>query len=96
MHLILRYPNGRRVEALVLLRGERVMRVAVRGRNETLEFRLVSNRWISEDGQRVSIEAVLSDPYQGGRQTNTKYSATADIPKTRTAAMRSTDSGLID
>jgi hypothetical protein len=89
MRLIFQYPNGRRLDALLLMHAEDVMRVVVRGRNETLEFRLVSDRWLNEDGECVIIEAILAENYQGGRQTNTKNTTTAEIPKTASAAMRS-------
>jgi hypothetical protein len=69
MHMILRYPNGKRLDALVLSMGGDAMRIAVRGRNETMELEFVYDRWISEDGQRVSIEAILMGPQEAGRQT---------------------------
>jgi hypothetical protein len=90
MDLILRYPNGRRAEALLLLRGEGVMRVVLRGRNETIELRLISGRWLTEAGERVSLEPILMDPHQGGRQTNTKYMTAAETTNTANAATRST------
>jgi hypothetical protein len=89
MHLILRYPNGRRVDALLLRREDTQMRIILRGRNETLELQFIGGSWFTEDGERVSIEAILMDPYQGGRQTNTKYNARAETTKTASAANRS-------
>ena len=89
MHLILRYPNGRRVDALLLRREDSQMRIVVRGRNETLELHFTGGSWFTEDGERVSIEAILMDPYQGGRQTNTKYTTTAETTKAASAANRS-------
>jgi hypothetical protein len=96
MHLILQYPNGRRADALLLSRGERFMRVTLRGRNDTLELRKVSGCWVDEEGNVVSIEAILAMPHQGGRQTNTKYTTTAETAKTASAAARSSTAGRIN
>jgi hypothetical protein len=89
MHLILRYPNGRRLEALLLKRGEDEMRVVLRGRNETLELQVIAGRWFTQSGERVSIEAIAMDHYQGGRHTNTKYTTAAETTNTANAAQRS-------
>jgi len=96
MHLILRYPNGRRVDALLLMRTDTLMRVILRGQNETLELKKVKGSWVAEDQQRVAIEAILTDPHQGGRQTNTKYTTSTETAKTANAAMRSTTAGGIN
>jgi hypothetical protein len=61
MHIILRYPDGRRVEALLLYREPDRMRVAIPGRNDALELTPVGERWVDDDGQKVSVEALLSD-----------------------------------
>ena len=96
MHLILRYPNGKRADALLLSSGDGIMRVVVRDWNETLEFRLVSKLWTGETGEHVCIEAMLAGPYQGGRQTNTKYTTVAAVAKTAAAAMHSMSAGELD
>jgi len=62
------------------------MRVVLRGGNETVELRFVRGCWLTEDGDRVSIEAMLMDPHQGGRQTNTKYKTAAETTNTEDAA----------
>ena len=93
MRLILRYSNGQCEDALLLMRGEALMRVILHNRKDTVELRLIADRWLDENGGEVSIEAILPEPYQGGRQTNTKYSTIAETPKTATAAMRLTMSG---
>lgn len=69
MHLILRYSNGRRLDALLLSLREDSMRIAVHGRNETLELEFVYDRWISEEGQRVSIEAILMAEHSATAET---------------------------
>ena len=60
MHMILCYPNGRRVDALLLTVGPESMRAAVRERSETLEFQKIGDSWLSENGERVSIEAMFA------------------------------------
>jgi len=84
MHLTLRYPNGLLADALMLMRGEAFMRVVLHGRNETSEFHYNAGQWLAENGDCVSIEAILD--YQGGLQANTKYSTTPEIAKTASAA----------
>lgn len=96
MLLVLRYPNGTRVDALLLSRETDRLRVALHGRNDTIELQLVFESWMDEDGRRVSIEAILTDSYHGGRQTKTKYTATADAASTATAAIRSKAAGRMD
>ena len=92
MHLVLRYPDGRRADALLLRRDEAAMRIVLRGRNETIELRFVRGSWLTEDGERVSIEAILMDPHQGGRQTNTKYKTAAETTNTANTANLSNSS----
>jgi hypothetical protein len=60
MHMILCYPNGRRVDALLLTIGSESMRAAVRERNETLEFQRIGDHWLTEGGERVSIDAMFA------------------------------------
>ncbi len=37
------------------------LRVIVPNRNETLELRLQNGVWVAENGERVEIEAIISD-----------------------------------
>jgi hypothetical protein len=60
MHLILRYPNGRRVDAILLTIGPESMRAAVRERNETLEFLRIGDCWLGEKGERITIDAMIA------------------------------------
>ena len=61
MHLIISYETGRRMEALVMSATRDCMRVIVPRRNETLELRQVNGSWIAENGERVEIEAIVTD-----------------------------------
>jgi len=59
MHLIIRYGNGRRADALLLTMTADHMRLVLHGRDETIEYHRVNDRWIGDDGTRVAIEAML-------------------------------------
>ena len=64
MHLILRYANGHRTDALALVMTTEMMRVVMRRSNETIEFRRISDRWVGDNGTRVSIDAIVSAALQ--------------------------------
>ena len=72
MYIILRYPDGSRVQALLLSEGSGRLRVTIPGRRDTLELQLVNERWVDEEGHKVSIEAMVfpapvrraSDPHR--------------------------------
>ncbi len=50
------YSNGRSLQGIVLAFGDRLMRVAVKGSDDTVEFRLVNQVWVSEDCEVVKLE----------------------------------------
>jgi len=50
------YSNGRVLQGIVLAFGDRLMRVAVKGSEDTIEFRLVSQVWVSEECEVVKLE----------------------------------------
>ena len=49
------YPNGKALEAIVLLRDEHEIRAHVPGCNDVLAFNRVAGTWVSEDGEPVII-----------------------------------------
>ena len=51
---------GMREEAVLLATGDHRMRVVVRGRNDALELRFVKGQWMSEEGDAVDIESLIS------------------------------------
>ena len=59
MFMTLSYPKGRRVDGVLLAAGRDRMRLAVRGRNETIELRMQEGRWISENGVQVELESII-------------------------------------
>ena len=96
MHIILRYPDGSRISALLLSEQRERLRVTMPGRTDTVELKLVRERWVDDDGRKVSIEAMIFgqyDGHQGGRQTKTKYKQTSAAAKTAPPAIRSTVAG---
>jgi hypothetical protein len=69
MHLILRYSNGRRVDALLLTIGPESLRAAVRERNETLEFLRIGDYLLGEAGERIAIDAIIAAESVSGCRT---------------------------
>ncbi len=85
MRLVLRYPDGTRSEALLLLQSAEVLRVVVPGFDDTCELHLVRGRWIDEEGRGISIEAILSRPEPLPAPS---YNAFQRIPRAVERAMR--------
>lgn len=61
MHLILRYQNGVRVQAILLAASRDRMRLVIPNCTETIEFRLKDKTWISGDGEVAEIDAMIAD-----------------------------------
>jgi hypothetical protein len=61
MHLILCYPNGKRVDSLLLAAGRNRLRVAIPQCNETVELRFDQSQWVSDEGDMLEIESMLCD-----------------------------------
>jgi len=63
MYMILRYGTGRLVEAVLLHATRERMKVAVRGQEDTVQFSLIGDLWISDDGSEIEIESIVNyDP----------------------------------
>ena len=63
MYMILRCATGARVLAVLLSATYTQMRAILDKVEDTVEFRLINDQWISEDGFAVEIESlVASDP----------------------------------
>jgi hypothetical protein len=90
MHIILRYPDGSRIQALLLSEGSDRLRVIIPGRKDTLELHLVNERWADEDGNKVSIEAMLFGRYGNGETT---ARSTSGAPVSRAADPHREQSG---
>ena len=61
MYMILRYPTGVNVDAVLLSATRDRLRVMVRDQEDTLDLRLIGSRWISDQGSAVEIESLLVD-----------------------------------
>jgi len=61
MYMILRYATGRRVDAILLSAARERITVVIRDQEDSLEFSLIGNQWISECGSTVEIESVVAD-----------------------------------
>ena len=60
MQMILRYPDGRRVDALLLSKDGNRLRVTTPERNDAVELRLTRQIWQDEEGHMITIEAMLT------------------------------------
>ncbi len=60
MQAMIRYPNGRRVEALVLSIGRNVIRMVPRQGADTVELRLSYGRWTDESGVPIEFESFVA------------------------------------
>lgn len=60
MYLILSDADGRRWECLLFAASENRMRIAVRGRGDTVELTLQQGRWTWENGVPVEVDSVLA------------------------------------
>jgi hypothetical protein len=61
MHLILRYPSGRRVDGILLAAGPDRLRIVVRRVNETMELRLREGQWLSEREDPIEVDGWIGD-----------------------------------
>ena len=59
MYTILLYPNGRRVDGIILSASEDVMRVVVQRRADTIELRRAGGVWMSEAGSHIEFESLM-------------------------------------
>jgi len=60
MYTILIFPQGKRVEAVILSAGDDRMRVAISGRNDVTELQKIDGRWMSEGGTPVELGALVA------------------------------------
>ncbi len=54
--LKIRYSDGTVLQGILLALGDQKVRVAVKGSDDVAEYRLVHQRWISEDCEVVALE----------------------------------------
>jgi hypothetical protein len=80
MYLLIRYPVGIIVEAVVLARGSDRMRVAAAGFPDTVELRRSGSQWFTATRQPVEIEFMM-----GNAQSDESVSSSNPAGLTRAA-----------
>lgn len=56
----IRYQNGTVIEGSTLSRTEETMRVAVKGRDDVMQFTNIHGTWVSEDCEPVILEVGMT------------------------------------
>lgn len=54
--MIIKYPDGRTVQGVILSRSDNIVRAALDGYDDAAEFTRLDGSWISEDSEPVQIE----------------------------------------
>ncbi|MBS1857893.1 MAG: hypothetical protein JST11_21170 [Acidobacteria bacterium] len=54
--LNIRYSNRKVLQGILLAIGDQKIRVAIKDSDDVAEYRLISNRWVSEDCEVVVID----------------------------------------
>ena len=62
MRMLIRYQNGRRVEAALLAANSRRMRVAICAQGDTVELHRGDGGWRTQRGAAIEIEALMAIP----------------------------------
>jgi hypothetical protein len=61
MYMLIRFPVGIIVEAVVLARGRNQMRVAAAGFPDAIELRRSGEQWLAETREPVEIDFLMSN-----------------------------------
>jgi hypothetical protein len=77
MYMLIRYPVGIIVEAVVLAKGRNRLRVAMAGFPDTVELRRSGSQWFTPTRQPVEFEFLLSDARQGESVSSLKPASVA-------------------
>jgi len=64
MYVLIRYPVGIIVEAVVLAKGKNRMRVALAGFPDTIELRRSGSQWLAATRQPIEFDFVMSNAHQ--------------------------------
>ena len=62
MRMLIRYPNGNRVEAVLLAADGERMLIVVESQPDAVELSLVNGCWYTEAGEAIELEALISIP----------------------------------
>ncbi|MGO9258996.1 MAG: hypothetical protein ACLQU1_22135 [Bryobacteraceae bacterium] len=66
MYMLIRYPVGIIVEAVVLAKGRNRLRVAAAGFPDTIELRRSGPQWFDATRQPVEFDFLMFSAHQGG------------------------------
>jgi hypothetical protein len=72
MYLLIRFPVGIIVEAVVLREGRNRMRVAAAGFRDTLELRRSGSQWFAAGRQPVEFDFLMSGAHLGDHVSSSK------------------------
>jgi hypothetical protein len=72
MYMLIRYPVGIIVEAVVLAKGRNRMRVAAAGFPDTVELRRCGQQWFAAARQPVEFDFVMFNAHQGESVSSSK------------------------
>lgn len=62
MGAVIRYADGRRVYAVLLIAGHQRMRVAIPSEDDSVELFRVGEFWVTERGDTIEIESLMQIP----------------------------------
>jgi hypothetical protein len=71
MYMLIRYPVGIIVEAVVLAKGRDRLRVVAAGFPDTIELRRSGSQWFTPSREPVEFEFLMSDPRQRKKHRET-------------------------
>ena len=80
--MIIKYANGKTIDGIILSCTDKIMRVALKGRDDVAEFASVSGVWVSEDCQPVQVQ------YEWQRQSRKQVVSEADCVCSKDLASR--------
>jgi hypothetical protein len=68
LYLLIRFPVGIIVEAVVLAKGKNRLRVAASGFPDTIELKYSGSQWLTASGQPIEFDFLMCNSHAG--QTN--------------------------
>ena len=83
MYLLIRYPVGVIVEAMVLSAGKNRMRVAAAGFPDAIELRRSGKQWFAANREPVEFDFMMSNTYS---EETISHSTTAQVAQVMSAA----------
>ena len=75
MYLLIRFPVGIIVQAVVLAKGRNRMRVAAAGFPDTIELKRSGQLWFTETREPIEFDFLMSGSYQGEIATSSTPAA---------------------